>query len=394
MKNSKIRVLHIIDEFGVRTETFIYNYVSSMVKTKPIILTGKYSNRNDFPFHGKIYFVPTNQNRWSWLWFKNNIYKLTIGNSWRLKQIEKCMDEIKPHIIHAHFGPNGYDMIPIKEKYKIHLITSFYGYDMSSLPKNRRVRKKYTELFKYGDIFLTEGPHMREKLIELGAPEQKVRIQRIAINIDKYPAWEPSIEKNIILFVGRFVEKKGLIYALEAINILIKEGYVLEFNIIGGGPLYKNIKKFIDKNQIGEYVNILGMKPHDMVINEIKKAHVFIHPSVTSSTGETEGGAPTVLLEAQAIGTPIVTTFHADIPNIVPNDPGIILTEEKNIDALVNAIKTLLKRKSRVSNSYVKKHHDIHNEVIILEKVYEELVNNKNGGNSYNTTARFNTNIK
>ena len=376
MINKKlVRVLHVTTEFGVRTETFIYNYLIAMKQTNKYVLTGKYIFKDEFPFEDKIIVIPNFGKRWSYQWVINNVYKLLNGESWRIKKIGKIVREIKPHVIHAHFGPNGYEMIPIKKKYAIPIITTFYGYDMSSLPRSKRVRKKYLELFSVGDIFLVEGPHMRQKLIELGAPEEKVRIQRIAINIDKYPEWEPSLEKINILFVGRFIEKKGLIYALEAINILIKEGFKIEFNIIGGGEQYKSIKYFIDKNQIGKHVNILGMKPHNIVINEIKKANVLIHPSVTSSTGDTEGGAPTVLLEAQAIGTPIVTTFHADIPNIVPNDPGIILTKEKDIYGLVDAIKILINRKVRVNKSFVNKYHNLNTEVVLLENMYNELAN-------------------
>jgi colanic acid/amylovoran biosynthesis glycosyltransferase len=58
-----------------------------------------------------------------------------------------------------------------------------------------------------------------------------------------------------------------------------------------------------------------------------RRAHIGIQPSRTASDGDTEGGAPTVLLEMQASGIPVVSTRHADIPHVVL-DPAALVDEE------------------------------------------------------------------
>ena len=90
-------------------------------------------------------------------------------------------------------------------------------------------------------------------------------------------------------------------------------------------------------------VEFTGMKPHADVIRHLATAAAFIHPSVTAGDGDSEGGAPTILLEAQAIGTPIVTTRHADIPHVVPAGPGVWLCAEHDVAALGDALVAALR---------------------------------------------------
>jgi colanic acid/amylovoran biosynthesis glycosyltransferase len=96
----------------------------------------------------------------------------------------------------------------------------------------------------------------------------------------------------------------------------------------------------------------------------------LIHPSVTAADGDSEGGAPTVLLEAQAIGTPIVTTRHADIPHVVPEGAGVFLCAEHDVDALGDALVTALERRERSSSAHVTGHHDVTRAIERLEDIY------------------------
>ena len=64
--------------------------------------------------------------------------------------------------------------------------------------------------------------------------------------------------------------------------------------------------------------------------------HVFIQPSCYTATRDCEGGAPLVLLNAQATGMPVITTTHCDIPDeVIHNETGL-LTAERDIEGLVD----------------------------------------------------------
>jgi colanic acid/amylovoran biosynthesis glycosyltransferase len=91
---------------------------------------------------------------------------------------------------------------------------------------------------------------------------------------------------------------------------------------------------------------------------------------VTATDGDSEGGAPTILLEAQAIGTPIVTTRHADIPHVVPEGPGVWLCAEHDVDALAAALCAALQKPAPSSAAHVMAHHDIVRTSVRLEEIY------------------------
>jgi colanic acid/amylovoran biosynthesis glycosyltransferase len=289
-------------------------------------------------------------------------------------------------LLHAHFGYTGCQLLTIKLKSKLPLITTFYGVDISAFANDIRWQKEYQKLFLEGDLFFVEGPQMQKRLIDLGCPVEKIKIQRIALQIEKYPyRLRLPREKNKavrVLFCGRFQEKKGLIYAIEAVNQVHKQFSNLEFRIIGDGKLRSEIETKIDQNRMSDYTSLLGFQSHETMIREMDAADIFIHPSVTAENGDTEGGAPTTILEAQACGLPVLTTTHADIPNVVLPGESALLVQEKDIDTLSKKLLILVKEPERWAPMGVKgrrlmeRFHDVRKEVKILEERYHLLSKN------------------
>ncbi len=371
-------VVHLVETFLQRSEIFVYNYVASHVAWAPVVFCKFAANENEFPVPRRVVLsAPTTKRDPKW-WLNEMVGKLTGRSLWH-RRAEKLLRVVKPEVIHAHFGQMGYAMLPVKQRLRISLVTSFYGYDMSVLPRLPRWTARLASLFREGDLFLAEGPCMRQRLIELGAPAEKVRVQRIAIQIDSYPRWAP--ERNgtpVVLFVGRFAEKKGLPAALEAFRQVRRQGRPARFRIIGDGEQRQAAERFVEESKFGDCVEFLGMVPHAQVKNELSRASVFIQPSRTASNGDTEGGAPTIILEAQAVGVPIVTTRHADIPNVAPAGRGIFLSEETDAGQLAENLLRALRSREGCDSSFVKANHNVRREVLILEEHYRQLANSRN----------------
>jgi len=323
-----------------------------------------------------------------------------------LLYLRKIIHKTKPSIIHAHYGPWGCFILPLRKMTSIPLVVTFYGYDVS-LPARRKVWiKKYRELFKVADLILVEGPFMKESLIRLGCPPQKIAIQKIGIDASKLnptirPSDNPTIIPNIT-FAGHFAPKKGVMDALKAIHLLSSTGVHLPltdftFILIGDGPLLPQVKKFISHNEMDSYTKLLGSLPYDKYIEELRKATIFLHPSHTAEDGETEGGAPTTILEAQALEIPVVSTTHADIPNItIPQlvaaplsagpllagreNSSALLSEEHDIEGLCNSLNFLLKNPvearemGKLGREYVLKNHSIELTMHELEEKYLQII--------------------
>jgi colanic acid/amylovoran biosynthesis glycosyltransferase len=357
-----------------------------MTKVRPIVVSKEpLANAHLFPLpNGKLFELKGERKTWKWV--KDGIVRRFAGEHFvinrNLGRAEEIFRNEQCRAIHAHFGPNGYAILPVAKQLGIPLITNFYGSDTApnstddNWPEQRRI------LFREGDLFLVEGAHMRRRLIDLGCSPEKVQIQHIAIRFDKLKARAsaPRHPEPVVLFAGRFVEKKGLIYSLQAIKRLTGAGYKLTFRIIGDGPTGDECRAYVRENGLEKVVQFLGFLNHDQYLAELQQANIFLHPSVTAANGDTEGGAPTTILEAQACCVPIVSTRHADIPNVVAVDESAVLAHERDVEGLASALASVLDHPGRwdqmglAGRAFVEKYHDVSNEVKLLEDKYFSLI--------------------
>jgi colanic acid/amylovoran biosynthesis glycosyltransferase len=381
-----IKVVHCKASFGVLTENWVYNQVLNLDKKVLIKLYSiTHENGDSFPLnnlqslHGNLGNIPLLFNRiWNRLfhWYPQFLI-------WLWKD--------RPNLIHAHFGPDGCKFLPYAKLSGIPLITSFYGYDAYMLPqKNSIWRRKYRELFKQGRLFLAEGPAMRDKLIEIGCPPEKIVIHHIGIEPDKYEFHVRKPNSQIRLLVcGRFVEKKGIPYAIEALKRVISQTKAdVRLTIVGDsnhrGALTaekKKILRAIEKYDIGNAVTLTGFVPHNELIRIIYDHHIFLAPSIHSSDGNAEGGFPVILTEAIASGMPVVAFNHCDIPEIIQDGISGFMTPERDVNAFVEKLTFLIEhpdiwpKMGQAGRTYVEANYDIHKLNDRLIEIYKSLLN-------------------
>ena len=366
------RVLHVTDEFGRRSETFVYTFASSTQTFESSVLCRSRANHEEFPFE-RIAVVPEPRSRKTVEWWLAASLKRATGRSPWERKVEAIVRRAAPDVIHAHFGPMGCAIRPIAEALGIPFVTSLYGVDAAVLPFLSQWRDAYALLFRDGHRFLAEGPEMRKKIIAAGAPASRVALQPIAIDLSKYPRWAPAAER-VVLFVGRFVEKKGLADAVAAFARASQRLPGIRFVIVGGGPDEELVRQRVRQLGLDGAVSFEGMRPHREVIERLRTAHVLLHPSVTAADGDSEGGAPTILLEAQAIGTPIVATRHADIPNVVPEGDGVLLRPEHDVEGLGDALVDAVTSQRPSSREHVTTHHALASAIPQLESHYVAVI--------------------
>jgi colanic acid/amylovoran biosynthesis glycosyltransferase len=202
-------------------------------------------------------------------------------------------------------------------------------------------------LFERGSGFIVEGGHMRRTLLDLGCAPQKAFVVRVPVNPDILPITQRSgtaAGKKTILMCCNFVEKKGIPWALRAFSRTRRREPNTELRIIGSGELWSLVNNLIRELDLTNAVTLLGAQPHSVFITEAMAADIFLQPSIVASDGTTEGGAPTVLIEAQCMGVPVVSSLHADIPEIVRHGDSGELVPENDVEALADALCKLLEQ--------------------------------------------------
>jgi colanic acid/amylovoran biosynthesis glycosyltransferase len=111
----------------------------------------------------------------------------------------------------------------------------------------------------------------------------------------------------------------------------------------------------------------------------VARADICLQPSRTAADGDSEGGAPTVILEAQALGIPVVATNHADIPFVVPRPSELV--PENDVDALAGALVALAREGDRErserleeARAFVVERHAAEVTAAAVEAVYDEAL--------------------
>ena len=248
-------------------------------------------------------------------------------------------------IVFCHFGPNGLKGSILKKIGLIQgkLVTTFHGYDLTRYIHSHD-KNVYQEIFKHGDIFLPISEYWKEQLIELGCDRNKIIVHRMGVDMRKFsfiPRYPEDDGQIRITTIARLVEKKGVEYGIRAVAKLVKLNKKVEYYILGDGILRESLQKLIDDLGVNKNIKLLGWKQASEVVEILSKTHLLIAPSVTSSDGDKEG-IPVVLMEAMAMGLPVISTEHSGIPELVENGISGFLVKERDVDDLFEKLKYLI----------------------------------------------------
>jgi colanic acid/amylovoran biosynthesis glycosyltransferase len=287
-------------------------------------------------------------------------------------------------IIHCHFGENGILSIHLK---KMHVsdvvITAFHGHDLSKFVSTHGAGV-YEDLFLDGDLFLPISDYWRRKLVALNCDEGKILVHHMGIDLGKFKYQErktSSAEPIRVLTIGRLVEKKGHKYLIKAVAKSLKTHKNILCMIAGDGPCRAELESLASDLGIADHIKFLGTLTHEEVSELFQQAHIFILPSVTASDGDQEG-IPVVLMEAQAVGLPVISTYHSGIPELVIDGKSGFLVPERDIDILAEKIVYLIEHPEkwaemgRCGRRIVEEEFNIKKLNNQLLKIYQSLLEN------------------
>ncbi|GAB4524213.1 MAG: colanic acid biosynthesis glycosyltransferase WcaL [Pleurocapsa sp.] len=247
-------------------------------------------------------------------------------------------------IIHCHYGRNGLRAILLKDAgiIKGKIIVSFHGYDMSQYLQ-RYGKDVYCHLFTQADLLQPISEHWRRKLISLGCNPDKIAVHHMGIDCNKFDFISRSAkseDKVRLVSIARLVEKKGLEYGIKAVAHLLKTNPHLEYKIVGDGVLKNDLQKLIIELQVQDKIKLLGWRQQEEVTSIIAEADIMLAPSITSDLGDCEG-IPVALMEAMAVGLPVISTYHSGIPELVEDGVSGYLVDEREVEQLAEKINLL-----------------------------------------------------
>jgi glycosyltransferase involved in cell wall biosynthesis len=253
---------------------------------------------------------------------------------------------IAPHVrrlgithVHAHFASG-----PTSVALHLHRLTgvsfSFTAH-AKDIYLNGVDRQELATKLRCARFAVTVSDYNRRHLAALAEEDAPLRIYN-GLDLDGFsPNGASRDDPPLVLGVGRLVEKKGFADLVRACSALARDGQRFRCMIVGKGQLAGELRSLVHRLELADVVELAGPLPRERLLRLYRRASVLVAPCIVGADGNRDG-LPTVLIEAMALGVPVVSTDVTGIPELVVNEQTGLLVGQRDPEALASAVRRLL----------------------------------------------------
>lgn len=278
----------------------------------------------------------------------------------------KWLQEAEVSHLHAHFGINPAAVAMLTQvlggptySFTVHGPKEFDSATGLALSEKIKRAKFVAAISSFG----------RSQLYRWCDRSDWSKIQVVHCGLDRMfldAPYQPIIDRPQLVCVGRLCAQKGQLFLVEAAGRLAKEGWDFKLVLVGDGPLRAEIEQAIARLGIADKIEITGWASNHQVQKHILASRALVLPSFAE-------GLPVVIMEALALGRPVLSTYVAGIPELV--EPGVCgwLVSAGSIEALTDKMRTVLQspidqleQMGRVGIERVAQQHDVQQEALKL----------------------------
>ncbi len=360
----------------------VYRQVRRMQRWENIVFCQKRENQTAFPYD-KVEVVPKPRTHQLRRWWQMKVLKqpILIYES-EARHLRRRIEQIGADLLHIYFGHIGVHLLPLLDILPIPAVVSFHGADAQvnfDQPKHRELTKRMLNRVK---LVLTRSTSLADRLVEIGCPREKLRLHRTGIPIDELHFRQRTPPEDgawRCVQASRLIAKKGLATTLGAFAQFAKRFPKAKLTFAGDGPLRDTAWKTVVDLGLAERVKFTGFLSQPELRSLYDKSHFFLHPSETPESGDQEG-VPNAMLEAMALGLPILATTHGGIPEAVENGISGMLVAERDHEALARELIALAEdparyqAMSKAAADRVRAMFDLKVTAGALESFYDEAV--------------------
>ncbi len=280
-------------------------------------------------------------------------------------------------IVHCQFGHNGQLGAALKRLgLQKKLVVTFHGYDIRAAVDSGGAL--YGELWDEADCLIAISKYNHDHLLRFGGDPEKIVYHPVGIDCRRFGYAPPNRngrQSIRLLSVARLVEEKGLEFGIRALRMLMMERAAepIHYDIIGEGPLHQRLQQLIGELGMESRVRLLGVKSQDEVIRELRQADILLAPSLAEAL-------PVSLMEAHAVGLPVVATRVGSVDQIVEQGRSGFLVPPGDVAALCRRLTELVQHPQRraemgrCGRRHVEQHYEIDRLNDRLVNIYEDLL--------------------
>jgi colanic acid/amylovoran biosynthesis glycosyltransferase len=360
--NCAPRILHYVPSWLPLSQQFVHGQIASSAFESLVVTRGEITNCEVFP-HPRILSLDRDGS------LSFSLLPWRVARVSRLLRLQRQWDA---RAFHLHFGYSVPDVDLFLRVSRLPFIVSLHGHDVTAFLNERP--QHYRSFLRRAAFVVVPSQFLADRAIAAGAPSKNIR--RVAAGVDtRMFIPSPLPEKQVVLFVGRLVEKKGIDTLMSAWDSLVTRVPHAELVVLGDGPL-----QLLVRGRNVAHVTPDATRPRAQVAELMRNANVVVTPSRTGSDGDSES-CLLVNLEAMASARPVVSTYHGGIPEFVRDGETGLLVPENDPAALTRAVVAILEdgslggRLGRAGAAHVKQ-YDVRAAASTIDGLYETLLSN------------------
>ena len=285
--------------------------------------------------------------------------------------------------IHAHFANH-----PALVALAAHRMTGI-PFSFTAHGSDIHVRQKFLDRkIEAASFVVTISDYNKRFMVEhcQGRHEEKIHVVRCGVDAEVFRPSSTRTEgaRYRIVCVASYEEVKGHRYLLDACARLRERGVDFVCDLVGDGPLQQDVAARVESAGLGSHVVMHGTMPRERVAAMMREADVVVLPSVFTARGDREG-IPVVLMEAMAVGLPVVASRISGIPELVLDGRTGLLVEPTDSDGLARALEkicqdpALARSMGEAGRRHVLKEFDLQKNTEQLIELFREVGRNPSG---------------
>ncbi len=365
----------------------IYRQVAGLRRYRTFVVCRERQSEDKFPFAEVEVQPRVRKNFLRRFWLKHVRREPAVVYRGEYGAIARILERREADLLHVYFGHTGVHLLPFLLRTPLPCVVSFHGMDIQPRADQPGYVETLRGMLQFLPLVMARSLSLKERLIELGCPAEKIRINRTGIPMDAFPVVDrafPADGKWRFVQACRLIEKKGLEVALGAFAEFVREYPLAQFTIAGEGPLRERLERVVVELGLTGKVVFTGFLSEAALCALYHESHAFVHPSQLTADLNQEG-IPNSMLEAMATGLPVLATFHGGIPEAVRDEETGLLVAERDGAALHARMLRLAReeglwqRLGAAAAADVRVNFEHGAQIANLEAIYDEVIRRGRG---------------
>ncbi|QVL52726.1 MAG: glycosyltransferase [Cyanobium sp. M30B3] len=344
---SPLRIGIATSRFPRRSETFVLRHVRLLGGGRTVVVCWRQCDRAEGPERPLF-------SRWAALRACPSDLLLSPWHLWRnwrryrsplvpygqnRQQLLAFLRDQSVDVILAEFGSQAVLLWPLARQLGVPLFSYFRGRDASKYLRSRWRLSGYRRMMpQLAGVFCVSS-YLARNLAGVGLVHPNLHVIPSGVDTEQF---RPADKKpGMIVFAGRFVEKKSPLLVIQSFLRLSARHPHASLHLVGQGPLHRACRRLAARSSACGRIVFHGWQSHGQLRDLLATADIFALHAVTGQDGETEG-MPSVIQEAMACGAAILSSRHAGIPDVVEHGRSGYLVAERDLAGTVEALDALL----------------------------------------------------